>query len=247
MKKNLILIIFCFIFVFSGCSKADNNVNVNAPDKISTVDEAKIKQNFSAAEKSNNVNGMRYNINLEQFSQKYNEMLKEMGNIDMINGRGWKKKGGIKTDSNGVKIQYYYYDDDKINFTATVETETDKIMNIGLGTTMSNFVSIKDDRNYSDIVLMKSGVMAASACGYAIDQVNILQDIFYRTTFENTSEIWYEGNVFCLSTSEDKGNSERSTMLFRVFPISDELKEKWKIIEYENYIASLPADNVINK
>ena len=51
-------------------------------------------------------------------------------------------------------------------------------------------------------------------------------------------ELWYNGNVYALSTNEDKADSERSTMLFRTFPISDEVKENWGIDEYESYVAN---------
>lgn len=235
MKKLLVLCAaVCVVCALSGCSSStNNNAAVPAPDKISTLDEAKIEQDPYAIEESPNVNGMRYNLTLEQFSLKYNEMLKEMGSLEMINGKGWQKNGEATTDLNGTQIQYYYYDAMKINFTATVEVQTNKIMNIGLGTTMSNYVSIENGKSYSDTVLMKSAVMAAAAGGYTIDMVNVLQDVFYKTTFEKNDEIWYDGSVYCLSTSEDKGNSERSTMLFRVFPVKDELKNEWNIVEYE--------------
>ena len=52
-----------------------------------------------------------------------------------------------QNDANGTEYQYYYYNADKINFTASVETKTNYIMNIGLGTTMSNFeMCIRDSR-----------------------------------------------------------------------------------------------------
>lgn len=246
MKISPILCItLCLICLFCGCSSSQGlKTPIDAPNKISTFDETELEQNPNAVEKSNNVNAMRYNLNLEEFSARYNQMLKEMGNLEMINGKGWQKKGDKTTDSNGVAIQYYFYDANKVSFTATVEVESNKLMNIGIGTTMSNFVSFEDNENYSDVVLMKSAVMAAAACGYTTDKVDVLQDIFYRTTFEGTNELWYEGNVYCLSTSEDKSNSERSIMLFRVFPISDEIKSEWKIIDYEQYIATMP--NIAN-
>lgn len=244
MKNFLILCIaLCLMWSFSGCSNSNNTTAItDAPEKISTLDEAKIKLDPNAVEKSENVNGMRYSSTLEEFSKKYNEMLKEMGSLDMINGKGWQKKGDVTYDSNGVKIQYYFYEADKISFTATVEVNSNKIMNIGLGTTISNFLSTENDKNNSDIVLMKSGAMAAAVCGYPIEKINILQDVFYRTTFENVNELWYDGNVYCLSTREDRGNSERSTMLFRVFPISDEHKGNWEIVDYEQYIATMPNE-----
>lgn len=240
MKKLLVLCVAaCVLCALSGCSSTTNNgTAAPAPNKISTLDEAKIEQDPYAIEESPNVNGMRYNLTLEQFSLKYNEMLKEMGSLEMINGKGWQKNGEATTDLNGTQIQYYYYDAMKINFTATVEVQTNKIMNIGLGTIMSNFVSIENGKSYSDTVLMKSAVMAACAAGYTIDKVNVLQDVFYKTTFEKNDEIWYDGNVYCLSTSEDKGNSERSTMLFRVFPVKDDIKNEWNIVEYDEAVTN---------
>ena len=38
--------------------------------------------------------------------------------------------------------------------------------------------------------------------------------------------------------NEDKADSERSTMLFRTFPISEDVKENWGIDEYESYVAN---------
>lgn len=242
MKKSLVLIVTAMLMLtLFGCS--DNNKSeisgvVDAPEKISTLDEAKINENPNIRKKSENVNGMCYAITLEEFTHNYNEMLKEAGNLDMINPKGWKMLGSPQKDANGTEYQYYYYDADKINFTASVETKTNYIMNIGLGTTMSNFVSIENEKNNSDAILMKSSVMAVAVSGMGIDEVDTIQNIFYCTTFENTNELWYNGNVYALSMNEDKANSERSTMLFRTFPISEEVKENWGIDEYESYVAN---------
>ncbi len=81
--------------------------------------------------------------------------------------------------------------------------------------------------------------MAAAAAGFNQNSLNVLQDIFYRTTFDEINELWYEGNVFSLTTKNDKNNSENDTMLLRVFPISDELKNEWKIQSYDEYIAGI--------
>ena len=221
MKKSLVLIVAAILMLsLFGCSdkkNADVSGVVDAPDKFSTLDEAKITENPNIRKESENVNGMCYAITLEEFTYNYNEMLKEAGNLDMINPKGWKMLGSPQNDANGTEYQYYYYDADKI---------------------MSNFVSIENEKNNSDTILMKSAVMAAAVSGMGINKVDTIQDIFYLTTFENTNELWYNGNVYALSTNEDKADSERSTMLFRTFPISDEVKENWGIDEYESYVAN---------
>ena len=210
MKKSLVLIVAAILMLsLFGCSdkkNADVSGVVDAPDKFSTLDEAKVTENPNIRKESENVNGMCYAITLEEFTYNYNEMLKEAGNLDMINPKGWKMLGSPQNDANGTEYQYYYYDADKISFTASVETKPNYIMNIGLGTTMSNFVSIENEKNNSDTILMKSAVMAAAVSGMGINK--------------------------------DKADSERSTMLFRTFPISDEVKENWGIDEYESYVAN---------
>ena len=160
MKKTLVLIVAAILMLsLFGCSdkkNADVSGVVDAPDKFSTLDEAKVTENPNIRKESENVNGMCYAITLEEFTYNYNEMLKEAGNLDMINPKGWKMLGSPQNDANGTEYQYYYYNADKINFTASVETKTNYIMNIGLGTTMSNFVSIENEKNNSDTILMLS-------------------------------------------------------------------------------------------
>ena len=83
MKKSLALIVAVMLLLsLFGCSdksKADVSGVVDAPDKISTLDEAKISKNPNIRQKSENVNGMCYAITLEEFTHNYNEMLKETG------------------------------------------------------------------------------------------------------------------------------------------------------------------------
>lgn len=112
------------------------------------------------------------------------------------------------------------------------------IMNVGCGTTMRTFVNIDDEENpNSDRILHASAVMAASVAGFEQSSLDVLQDIFYRTTFGEVDSLWYDGNVFSLTTKHDSSNSENDTMLLRVFPITDELKNEWKIESYEEFIA----------
>ena len=83
---------------------------------------------------------MRFTLTLPEFTEKYNEIARKTDGILAINREKWKVNGDVKTDSNGIEIRYYYYDETDTNFTATVEAQTGKIINIGCGTTMLNFV-----------------------------------------------------------------------------------------------------------
>ena len=76
--------------------------------------------------------------------------------------------------------------------------------------------------------------MATAVCQFPIESFDVIQDIFYRTTFENNNSLWYQGFIFSLSTQENNKDSEKSVMLLRVFPVEDELKDDWQIPDYES-------------
>lgn len=244
MKKTAIICLLAvLILTISGCSSGEKSISGIEQPKISTNDEIYPAQNATAAEKSDNVNGMRFSINLNAFTDKYNEIMSSTGSKDLLIKQNWKKTGKTNKDSNGVSYDYYYYDADKLNFTATVETQSGKLMNIGCATTTDLFVSQQKNQKFSDVVLQKSAVMAAAVCGFPSSSIEVLKNIFYCTTLENTDSLWYEGNVFSLSMNENKEDSQKSTMLFRVFPVKDSLKKEWDIPDYNTYIATAPTDS----
>ena len=229
------------MILFAGCAQTETELNIiSKPEKISTNDEIYPAQNENSVEASDNVNGQRFTLTLSEFTSKYNEITAEIGSNDTLDHEKWKTKGSSTIDTNGVKIQYYYYDAEDINFTATVEIESAKIMNVGCGTTMGNFVAQNDDVNNSEIILRKCAVMAQAVCQFPDGSLDLLQDIFYRTTFESADSLWYQGFIFSLDTKEDKTNSSNSIMLMRVFPVSDEFRREWEVPDYEEYSASLP-------
>lgn len=229
----------------TACSqKTENSLSVEQPQNISTDDEIYPALNENSVEQSTNVNGMRFTLTLDEFTEEYNEKIKNVGITETMVAGHWQKKGDTQRDTNGIEIQYYYYDDININFTATVEVLSGKIMNIGCGTTMKYFVARNDNQSNSDLILKKCAVMAEAVCQFPSGSTDVLQDIFYRTTIESIDSLWYQGFIFSLSTQEDKSNVENNIMLFRVFPVSDELKEEWNVEDYEVYSASVPIETV---
>ena len=241
MKKLLVSLLIISTVLLCGCNDNKNSIEVEQPEKIATGDQIFSAKNENAVEESDNVNGMRFTLTLPEFTEKYNEIARRTDGILAINKEKWKVKGEIDTDSNGVEIRYYYYNESDTNFTVTVEAQTGKIMNIGCGTTMSNFVAQDEYESNSDAILKKSAIMAAAICQFPTDSLDVLQDIFYRTTLDSNSSFWYQGFIFSLSTQENKSDSEKSVMLLRVFPVKDELKDEWKVPDYEAYAASVPA------
>ena len=146
----------------------------------------------------------------------------------------WKKNGQVTKDNKGVKIQYYYYDDENINFTATIEDDSEKLVNIGCGTTVKRFTDKENGKNNSDGILLKAALAAQVVCGYDSSYLNTLQDIFYKTTTGSDTSLYYDGFVFALSTKMDNSDPQKGLMLFRVFPVTEEHREEWKLKDYKD-------------
>ncbi len=236
IKRLAAVIVLSGLMLSAAACSQGVKLNIEQPKSIATDDEAKnagTENETAAVEPSDNVNGKRFSVTLYEFTERYNSAKRLLGDTDLIIAGNWRENGEPQTDNNGIKIQYYYYDDYNVNITATVEVVSGKLMNVGCGTTTSNFMVQEDGKNNSDNVLRKAAIMAEAACCFDENELDNLQDIFFRITTGTEDSLWYEGFVFSLSTQEDKSNSKNSIMLFRVFPISSELKKKWEITEYK--------------
>lgn len=216
-----------------GGESSNNDIkSIEKPKTAATSDEADVSTRKDAVEASPNVNGKRFNLTLHEFTTEYNDAKDRRKENDRIFFGNWKKNSGATKDDNGVDIQYWYYNDDNVSFTATVEVASQKLVNIGCGTTMSKFMGMDGDRKNSDIILGKAALMAEIACGFEEGSETVLQDIFFKTTTESDDSLWYKGYVFNMSTKEDDNDSKNNIMLFRVFPVTDSLKNEWKLKEY---------------
>lgn len=239
MKKHIIRItavilavtVVLLIVFISSCNKngsGEKEVNNSA----ASYDEAVVSTDSKAIELSSNVNGMRFSSTLKEFTARYNESKRVLGETDLIMSGNWQKHGKETTDDNGVKIQYYYYDDVNTNFTATVEVDSNKILNIGFGTTMRYFMGQTENKNNSETVLEKAALMAQTVCKYENGSTKVLKNIFRKTTTDKNDTIWFQKCVYKLDTQEDKSDSKNNIMLFRIFPVADNLKDEWNLKEY---------------
>ena len=240
MKKHVIritavslaLVTVLLIVFISSCNNRSKKTDEDIKD--ATFDEIVESVRDDAIENSDNVNGARFNSTLLDFTMRYNEAKKSRGeNNDLIMEGKWKKNGDESSDDNGVKIQYYYYDEENTNFTATVEVESQKLLNIGFGTTMSYYMGQTDEINNSELALEKAALMAQAVCHYKNDSTDVLKEVFRQTTADENGTLWFQQCVYKLDTQQDKKDSKNDIMLFRVFPISDRLKAEWKLKEYD--------------
>lgn len=235
---NSMLVIPALLVGTAGMAACSNSPAINQQQvqaNLSTVDEIYPAQNLNSIEKSDNVNGVRFTLTLEEYTEKFNKIKRSLGEDDLIPKDGWKQKSDVKADENHVSLCYYYYNGDTYNLTATVEVESKKLVNVGLGTTISNFMSDEGNAEASNKTLENAAIMAEAVCQFPTGSESFLENVFYRVTTDSGDSVWYQGFVFSLSTQENKTDSKSSIMLYRVFPVSDELKEEWELVEYENF------------
>lgn len=225
--RILLIAALCAATMLCACSCGGNKEL--AEHKAAQTQKAAGKQKV---EPSENVNGMRFNTTLYKFTERYNFVKRVIGENDLIIEGNWRAMGSPTRDNKGMQIQYYYYDDYNVNITATVEVESQKIVNIGCGTTLGQYLAQEEDRNNSEAVLRKMAMIAHAVCQYENTSIDKLQDIFYTTTTGKENALWYDGYVFSQTTQQDKDDSRNGLILFRIFPVTDELKEEWKLPEY---------------
>ncbi len=218
-KKITALLLAVLLLGSLAACKAGNTAT---GDSAATIDEV------NAAESSNNINGMRFNMTLREFTERFNAVKKKTDGTGFLTVNNWEMTGAVKTDANGVKIDYWHYDEQDTSYTASVETATMKMVNIGCGTVKGNF----DKEDVKEELLDKAAFMAQIAGGFSSDSHQILKNIFSKAV-EYKGSLWYKGYVFDFSANEENGGEENSTVLFRIFPVTDALKAEWNLTEYQ--------------
>ena len=232
-KMTAVLLTAAFALSLAACSGTSNDSTVDsAVSGFATADEADL--NNAMVEESPNVNGMRYNLTLTQFTDRYNAEKSRLKEKDVLTLNNWVKDDNTELDNNSVHVQYWHHDNQNVSFTATVEARSQKIMNIGCGTAVSNYQGKTEGAINTDPVLEKAALMAQVACGFSSESRETLADIFDRTVTEPDNSLWYKGFVFNFSTMKDKKDATKDIMLFRVFPVTGELKQEWNLKEYTN-------------
>lgn len=171
--KKIVPVLFALVLAFSFAACKEQKTIVKGG--TASLDEILAYTKEKAQEDSTNVNGKRYNINIEKFTERYNEIMFRSGGDEYLSMENWKRLGETKKDANGVEYFCYYYDIDNAELTVAVESRSHKIMNVGCGTTMSKYVSIDGEHQYSERILNMSAVMAAAVGGYTSDDVELFE------------------------------------------------------------------------
>ncbi len=239
MKKLIsIFLTVSVLFLFSSCGQAENSGNSKSEKKIYTAsaDEAgypnPIAQNW---EESNNATGARFDMTLKEYTEDFNKMYNSLGGGNQqIDFSKWQLQSKGQRDENGIVYDYYYYADDMVVLTATVEQESEKIMNLGCGTTVSVFIN-EENSQYQSVILAMTGIMACVAGNYPVDNVTFFSNLYVNTISDNNNSFWYNNCIYLLSVEEGKTDDE-STMLFRIVAATDDIEDEWHLINYKTYL-----------
>jgi acylphosphatase len=228
--KKFICLILIVIFSLSLCACSKSTTRISG----ATEDEANyptpVEDNY---EESENSTGLRYNMTLWDYTTSFNLMYSDLGggNVQGVSFSDWVLMKENQKDENGITYNYYYYNNGKVVLTATVETESEKVMNLGCGTTVARFT---DSASAQQETMTLCGIMAAVAGGYESEAVTFFDNLFVDTINKDDNCFWYNNSVYMLST-EDGKDDEESTMLFRTMPVSESIRDKWNLQDYQTY------------
>ena len=229
--KKLLIILLCLIFTlcFSSCGGDNKKSKVSVAG--ATDDEANYptpKENKYV--ESDGETGMRLNYTLESFTTEFNTMYEALGGkTSDFPYEKWKKAGEEKGSDNGLNYEYFSLTNDKITLTATVDTASRQLINIGCGISVKNFYA---NKNNEQKVMTICGSIAAVAGGYDRDSVPFFGNLYVDTISNEDHCFWYNNAIYIYERRENKGES---VMHFRVMPAEDGIDKRWDIKDYKEF------------
>lgn len=231
MKMKRFFCVFLVLLILSGfssCSSQQTSTNG------ATEDEANYpKPEEDNYEESDNATSLRYDMTLWDYTTAFNLMYSDLGGgaTEGISFSDWVLTEENQKDNNNVEYDSYYFNSGSIVLTATVETESEHVMNLGCGTTVAQFTGSAETQQE---IMTLCGIMATVAGGYNSDAVTFFNNLFVDTIDSDENCFWYEQSFYLFST-EDKDDDDESTVLFRTIPAKAEFRELWNIPDYSDY------------
>ena len=153
-------------------------------------------------EPSPNHLGMRFSFTLGQFSERLQKTLSSLEDADAptMNTEGWQIVAEDLVDDSGMAYASYCNRQPSATFTAAVEDESEKLMNVGVGCYASQLMS-EDSR---DSFLSVAAATAQIIGGFADDGRPFLMELIGDLLGGEEDERVYEG--VCCSVSRDEGS-----------------------------------------
>lgn len=238
MKKLICLILaITMLFLLPSCSqpKEEKTETTETVTNPATIDQGYPVPNNQNWEPSDNATGARFNFTLEEYTTKFNAMYNSLGGeLEELDFNLWQITSQNQVDENGIVYDNYYYANDGVVLTATVEKESNKLMNLGCGTTVSIFVDDNKSQQQT-VILGMAGVMACVAGDYPVGDVTFFGDLFVNCISNNNNSFWYNNCIYLVNIEEGETDDD-STVLFRIVPATDNIESEWKLENYIKYL-----------
>ena len=238
MKKLICFILaVSMLFLLPSCSqeKKETEKTTEVATNPATIDEGYPIPDNQNWEPSDNATGARFNFNLKQYTDNFNAMYSKLGgSAEQLDYGLWQKTSENQVDENGIVYDNYYYAFDGIVLTATVEKESNKIMNLGCGTTVSIFVDDNKSQQQT-VILGLAGVMACVAGDYPVDDVTFFGNLFVNSISNTHNSFWFNNCIYLVNIEEGETDDD-STVLFRIVPATDNIEKEWNLLNYKTYL-----------
>lgn len=192
-------------------------------------------------EESDNKLGMRYVFTLSEFNDMLNAACDELSKeneIEYFDIDNWQLMSDNLTDDNNIRYSSYYYSTDTLTLTAAVENDSNKVMNLGCGTSYTEFAN--SDADYQYTVMLTSAIMAMVAGGYSEEDLEFLYCMFFDSA-KNSEQFFYHNGVYMMNISKAEGD-ENAAVLFMMSACDDSIIEEWELTDYKDYNGTYPVE-----
>lgn len=173
-------------------------------------------------EEADNSIGARYTFTLGELADIINGAVKHHDAGVGLSQDGWALMSGDLVDDSGTAYSSYYYRADSITFTAAVEDESRKIMNIGIGCPTKKL----DEREYRDSIILLGALIATSAGGYGEDGTPFIKGIFETLTQGDKTSLYYQDTAYIKSVDD-------STTVLMISPTTNKNNSKQALSKYQ--------------
>ena len=213
-----VVLIMLFALILTGCQSDETQSKKKSP----TPSEKTI-------ERSENSFGARYNYTLGEIS---NAIAEDAGSMNLeLKNADWKTISAGLVDDNGVNYSSYCNREGKVTFTAAVEDESGKVMNIGCGCQTSQL----DNTAYRSSFVRLAATIAVNAGGYDKNDLGYFMLLFKALLNDSNDTLYYEGSLYFKSVDNE-------TTVLMVAPCDDKYLSEHEYAVYNEY-AMQPSDS----
>lgn len=235
--KRFLCLILVVLMIASLCACAKKSSNTAKPQNTTptqTQENNYPKPSKVTFENSPNKLGARYIFTLEEYTTMLNNECKALGNgsdTQFFDYENWEKVSQNLTDDNGVLYESYSYVTDMLTITASVETESKKLMNISCGAPYEMFTHGDEEFQYN--VILTTAILSMVAGGYTEQDLEFLYSIFYDSA-QKKKGFFYCDSLYMMNLNKDKGEKV-SSVLFMTSPCSSEIIDEWGLLNYADF------------